>query len=173
MLSPKKPKVWLPCWKREPASVGGCHWEETSLQLVFIYLSQVQTPPRKDSPASSPGKDQKQGLPSSHQTLPGKKGFWVSVRKLQPRIVCSLLGKGTFKRRVDMSLSLELKQLGGEFHIVFIQESGASFWCVLAAIVFLDAVLVKVVARDLEVSRSCSAGPLSSHLRFPWSYNTC
>ena len=67
-----------------------------------------------------------------------------------------------------MSLSLELKQLGGGFLHRLLLGEWASLWCVLAAILFQEVVLVDVVAKNLEISKSCPCSPLSSPLGFPW-----
>lgn len=97
----KKPRCYeqkSDCYARKESLLaweGVTEWRPLYSWYLFLRAKYKRLPGK--SPASSPGKDQKQGPPSSHQTLPGKKGFWVSVRRLQPRTVCSLLGKGLLK----------------------------------------------------------------------------
>lgn len=87
---------------------------ETSLQLVFISPSQVQTPPRKE-PCLIAWQRPEAGATLFPPDTPRQEGL-LSVCQKTPAKDCLLaIRKGTFKRRVEVSLSLELEQLGGEF----------------------------------------------------------
>lgn len=126
----------------------------------------MQTPPRKDSPASLPGRDEMQGLPTSHQPLQAGRvaeGVLESSSQVLSGCYCR---KGDFSKE---SGSVPVSGIEAArrriLHSLLLGE-WASFWCVLAAVLFQE--IVDVVAKDREISTSCPCNPLSSPLGFPW-----